>query len=337
MEHIFTAILGERILEVTKFSREGVYFSEFIGEIGHEVSFLFCANANGIALELPVSGKVEPALGGCVIPVQFNGAQSSAIRTLFNVGENSNPEDIVKILYKADTPKPYAAKTTQLLSMGITGSVCLALIALVSYSLSTKQNNVYAQAAFVATDAFVMESSASGMIEYLVESGAIKTGEVYAAIRTRSGRSVFLESSATGTIQNAGAQAGRGFIKGSPLVYVSNPSDKLFVKAYLNTAAAARLPKDYRAEIKIDDGASARVVTGGKITASDITRNFQFTDQTGNPLSEIILPLQDFSGLAPGQPVEVRFTNQAEGLFSFPAFYLSQVLQDWAKGSGGHL
>jgi hypothetical protein len=336
MENIFTAVLGERSLEVTKFTREGIHFSGSIGEVGQTVSFLFCANANGIALELPVSGKVEPTPSGCVVPVKFNSAQSSAIRTLFNVGENSDPQDIVKILYKANTTTPSVVKTTQLFSMGMTAAVCLVLMGLVSYVQSAKQNSVSAQAAFIATDALVLESSSSGLVEYLAESGAIKTGEVYAAVRTRSGRSVFLESSAAGTIQNAGAQAGRSIVKGNPLVYVSNPSDRLFVKAYVNTATAARLPNGYSAEIKIGDGTVARVVTAATITATDITRDFQFTDQTGNPLSEVILPLQDFSGLAPGQTVQVRFINHAAGIFGFPAHQFGKMLQGWTNGSGTH-
>jgi hypothetical protein len=334
MENVFTAVLGKRSIDVAKFTREGIHFSESIGEVGQTVSFVFCANANGIALELPVSGKVELVPDGCIVPVEFNVAQSSAIRTLFNVGENSSPEDIVRVLYKRSTATPDVVKTTQLFSMGVTAAVCLALVASISYFSSAKRNIVSAQAAFIATDALFLESSSSGLVEYLAESGAIKAGEVYAAIRTRSGRSVFLESSAAGMVQNAGAQTGRGIVKGSPLVYVSNPSDKLFVKAYVSTETAAKLPNSYGAEIEISKDTSTRTVTIDKIVAGDITRGSQFTDQAGNPLSEIVLPLSDFLGLVPGQRVQVRFINRAESVFGFPAPDVGQLLSDWTKGIG---
>jgi hypothetical protein len=334
MENVFTAILGESSLKIVKFTREGIYFSELIGEVGQTVIFLFCANADGVALEIPVSGKLKKTPDGCVVPVALNEAQSSALRTLFNVSENSNLHDIAKILYRPNSAEPNLGIRSELFSMAVMGALCLVLIASVSYVKAAKQISISALAAFIATDALVLESNSSGLVEYLAKPGDIRMGEVYAAIRTKSGRSVFLESTAAGTLQNAGAHAGQSIVKGNPLAYLASPSDTLFVKAYVATATAAKLPNGYGAEIEVVDGTVSRLVKVASISASDIARDFQFSDQIGNPLAEVTLPLQKFPGLSPGQTVSVRFIDNTTSIIGTPFREFGNMLQGWMNSSG---
>ncbi len=328
MNQIFTAVLGKKSFKVRKFTREGIYLFESIGDAGRQVTFLFCADVNGIALELPVSGYVKATPEGSFVPVEFSGAQSTALRALFDVEENLNTKDVVKSLYKVKTVAPAVTKSVQLVSTAMIAATCLALVELISYFENVQQSTVSAIAAFVATDALVLESNSSGILEYLADNVVVRSGEVYAAVRTRSGRPVFLQSSAVGKIQNAGPQISGRILKGNALAYVSIPLDKLFVKAYVNTATAVKLPDGYRAEIEVGDATTSHSFTSPSIVATDISRDIQYTDQNGIPLFEVRLPLPNSTALAPGQRVAVQFKNHSTDFFSFPIRQVDSVLQN---------
>jgi hypothetical protein len=335
MQTILTASIGDQLFPVTKLTQSGVHFSDYIGKPGRDVAVVLRLNADGITLEIPASGKIELASDGHVLRAAFNDTQSSAIETFMDSNEVVRPQGIAQVLYGHGSI-PHAVGKTQWLATSLAGALCVALIAVITYFQIANQSSLSARTALIATSAPVLESSVSGKVEHLTLGGPIKVGEVYAAVRTPTGRTVFLESSASGTLQTAVVASDTDISKGSPLVYVSNPSDQLYVKAYLSTASAAKLTNGYRVEMRKADGTGNWMLIAESVVANDITREFQFADSAGSPLSEVILPLQGVSGLAPGQPVTVRFTKSLFGSFSLQALEIGNSLQAWLRIGGSN-
>jgi hypothetical protein len=164
----------------------------------------------------------------------------------------------------------------------------------------------------------------------------IKAGEVYAAVRTPTGRTVFLESSISGTLQAAVSSSGADIVRGSPLAYVSNPSDQIFVKAYVTTASAAKLTNGYSAEMQHVDGTGHWILIAESVVADDIIRDFRFANAAGNPLVEVTLPAQGVSGLTPGQRVTVRFTRPLYSSLRLQAHEIANRLQERLVMYGGN-
>jgi hypothetical protein len=327
MQTILSASIGDQLFPVTTLTQSSIHFSDSIGEPGRDVSAVLRLDADGFALEIPLSGSIELAPNGHVLHAKFSDAQSSAIQTFLKSNDGVQLRSLAHILY-TQSATPHAVKKTQMLAIALTGALCLALMAAIASFQIANQNSLSARTALISTSAPALESSVAGKVEHLTVSGPIMVGEVYAAVRTPTGRTVFLESSASGTLQAAIVALDADISKGSPLVYVSSPTDQLFVKVYLSTASAAKLTNGYRVEMKDTNNNDNWMVIADSVVAGDISRDFQFTDLTGNALAEVTLPARGLSGLTPGQRVTVRFTKSAFGSFGFSVQHLGKNVKD---------
>jgi hypothetical protein len=333
MQTILTATIGNQLFPVSRLTRAGIHFHDWIGEDGRDATVLLHLDADGIGLEIPATGRIESTSDGHLLHTAFSDVQMSAIETFLKSNDGMQRQSIAQVLYTQGTT-PHIVRKANLVAISLAGALSLALMAAITHLQIIDQSSLPARAAVIATTAAVLESSASGKVQHLTKSGPIKIGEVYAAVRTSAGRTVFLEASASGTLQNATFSSDVDVTKGSPLVYVSNPSDQFFVKAYLSTASAAKLTNGYRAEMRTSDSTGSWVLIAESLVASEITRDFQFTDSVGNPLAEVNLPARGVSGLTPGQRVKVRFTRSLLKSLSLQALEVGNSLQSWLRTGG---
>lgn len=335
MVPIFTARINDKDVTVQKFAREGLYFGTPVGKVGSMLSLVFLANAEGIALELPVSGEIKSTLSGQLVVVQFSEVQKSALKTLFDV-KQARPFEAVKVLYSSPPENAKAAAFRQIPQLATMAVVCFALLVTIADLLNRRGSVIEAPAAFVASSGSDLESKVSGKLEYLVKGDQIRVGEIFAAIRTISGRAVYLEAGKSGTLIGAGLNLGKQVNKGDKIFQLTNPDDRYFVAAYINYADVVALTRGYNAEVTFGDKSATRIVMLQSVQISDIVPYQQFYDEAGNALVQVRLPLADKDPLiSVGKAVSVRFVKADSSFAKFVPSLLGTLSDTFSLKTGG--
>jgi HlyD family secretion protein len=325
MQPIFTVLSGGQNLDVKKFTKDGIYLSNPVGEVGQDLAVTFCVNANGIALEIPTIGEIKRDQTGDYLAARFTQSQSLALRTLFGV-DDAQPTDVVRILAQPVGPELAQPKQRKGFQMAAASLVSLFLIGFIGLTLNQRYSVIVAPSALISSDGLSLESNVSGKLEYIAKNPIIQTGEIFAAVRTLSGRSVYLESGKDGNLVSSGLAVGHQIAKGAQVFQMENPDDKYFVKAYVNYADAVRISNGYRAEISFDDPAQSAIVFPNLVSKANITPYKQFKDEAGSPLVQVRLDLGERQkAFTLGKAVKVKFVREKMSFFGLSLPFAAQM------------
>jgi hypothetical protein len=315
MPSIFTARIDSKDINVEKFSREGLYFASAVGVVGSRLSLVFCANVEGIAVELPVSGEVKTSENGQLFAVEFTEPQKLALRMLFDV-KQSKPLDVLTALFSTSATSAKQALLRRTPRVATMMALCLVFMIVISGLVGRKGSVIIAPAAFISTTGSNLESNVAGKLEYLANSDEIQAGEIFAAIRTISGRAVYLEAGKSGRLISSGIAVGEQIEKGEKIFQMANADDKYFVDAFVNYSDVVTLATGYRVNVGFGDGAIAQLWLPKSMQISDVVPYEKFQDDRGNALVKVHLRLDDKDLQSRvGKAVTVKFVRESS-LFS---------------------
>lgn len=315
MHPIFTAQVEGQNLVVKDFTKEGIYFSTPVSEPGRDVSIAFCANADGVALEILTQGEVKQNDKGSYVAARFTPAQNLALKTLFGVDETKSV-DVAKVLAGTHEIETKPFRTQTILHFMALAVLSLSLIGTIAALQYQKTAVISAPAAFVDSSGVTLESNVSGKVEYIAKGDYIQVGEIFAAVRTESGRSIYLESGKSGNLVGTGVGPGNHVRKGDKIFKITNVNDTYFVNAYVSYADVVKITSGYKAEIDFGGASNAHMFLPQIIQSSNITAYQQFHDEAGNPLIQVRLNLpDDTNAKSVGKTVNVEFHKQ-KSMFS---------------------